>query len=157
MRGPGAGRAPKGLHRLQVVTSPPCRRDALRRRGIKPRDHARENMRSIREAERVRRERREQGAENESPAQRFKMKRFQAAESKFRQAAQQTTPPEGSRRQFLKRSSQPGPPPLPKQPHVPRREAVKPAVPRVTEAAAPVRASAAASRPRRVLGAERAD
>lgn len=97
-------------------------------------------MRSIREAERARREKREQGAENESPAERFKMKRFQAAESKFRQAAEQSTSPEGSRKQFLKRSSQAGPPPLPTQPHVSRREVAKPAVPRVAEAAAPVRA-----------------
>ena len=50
-------------------------RDVQRRRGIEPRNHARENIRILREKQQENRERRQQKAD--AKPRKFKMKRFQ--------------------------------------------------------------------------------
>lgn len=58
--------------------------DALARRGGQPKDHAKENLRMIRDAQRVNRERRE-AEEGEQAPQPFKLRQFEGVESRVEQ------------------------------------------------------------------------
>lgn len=118
----------------------------MRRRGQQPKDHARDNVLAIREAQRqlqLRKEEEEELAEAEN--RRFKLAQFEGVEARFMTAAEKAA--EGaSKKQFLKRTSSMGPPPRPSKPHQPR-PSVKPPVPKVVEAAPRVRACARRRRP----------
>lgn len=111
----------------------------MRRRGQQPKDHARDNVLAIREAQRqlqIRKEEEEELAEAEN--RRFKLAQFEGVEARFMTAAEKAA--EGaSKKQFLKRTSSMGPPPRPTKPHQ-ARPSVKPPVPKVVEAAPRVHA-----------------
>lgn len=54
-------------------------RDAMRRKGVKPRDHARDNVRALREVQRAHREARETARDG---SKEFKLKKFQNVKSR---------------------------------------------------------------------------
>eukprot|EP01029_Cantina_marsupialis_P023755 TRINITY_DN59858_c0_g1_i1.p1 TRINITY_DN59858_c0_g1~~TRINITY_DN59858_c0_g1_i1.p1 ORF type:complete len:253 (-),score=56.90 TRINITY_DN59858_c0_g1_i1:42-800(-) len=102
-------------------------RDGLRRKGIEPRNHARENVRKMRETAALMKEKKISSEQNSKD---FKLSKFKEVGARVFEPTEST----GEKKEFLKRRTSKGPPKLPDKPFVPKRQLTKPPVPKAVEA-----------------------